>query len=232
MAPLTKPTLAQVIDRFISSRLASLHTSMPAIVQSYDKETQTVEVQPAIKNVYTNEDEEEQVESLPLLVDVPVVFPRAGGFFVSFPIVKGDSVLVVFGERSMDQWQGTGKESDPGDLRRFSLSDAVAIPGVFPSTAPLKDAHGENMVMGKDEGAQIHLKPNGEVHLAEEDASDFVALAAKVKASIDALQVAHDLHTHLTTATVGPSAVPGVLAPTTTLVGAQPSTAATKVKAT
>ena len=228
----TQPTLAQVLDQFITSRMANLHVSMPGIVQSYDKATQTVEVQPAIKNVYLDEDEVEQSENLPLLVDVPVAFPRAGGFFVSFPIVKGDSVLLVFGERSMDQWQGTGKVSDPGDLRRFSLSDAVAIPGVFPSTDALQDAHGDNMVMGKDGGAQIHMKPNGEVHLAEENAADFVALAAKVKASIDALQVAHDTHTHITTATVGPSAVPGILAPTTTLVGTQADPAATKVKAT
>ena len=181
----TNPTLAEVIDLFISSHMAGVHVSLPGTVQAYDELEQTVDVQPAVKNVYTDEDGVEVVESLPLLAGVPVAFPRGGGFFVSFPIKKGDSILLVCSERSIDQWYGKGEEADPGDLRRHSLSDAVAIPGVYPSTAPLQSAHAENMVMGKDDGSQIHIKANGEVHIGagkDGNAADFVALAAKVDA--------------------------------------------------
>lgn len=83
-----------------------------------------------------------------------------------------------------------------------------------------------------DNGERVYLESSTDlVHLGAKSAAEFVALAAKTDARIAALQAAHDGHTHATTATVGPSGVPGTIAPPTP-VGAQASVAATKVKAT
>jgi hypothetical protein len=69
-------------------------------------------------------------ESLPVITDVPVVFPGAGDYSVTFPIAKGDTVLLIFAEGSLDQWLTKGGEVDPQDDRRFSLTDAIAIPSL------------------------------------------------------------------------------------------------------
>ena len=62
-------------------------------------------------------------------------------------------------------------------------------------------------------------------------AVQFVALANLVDARLAAIQAAFDSHTHITTATIGASATPGVNAPTAAPIGPLASVAATKVKA-
>ena len=133
-------------------------------------------VKPTLKRPNPTRDGMEFLD-LPVLPRVPVVFPRAGDFFLSLPIVKGDRVLLVFADRSLDQWVDAGREGDAVDGRTHDLSDAVAIPGLYPTSEKLADAHAANMVLGKDGGIQIHLKPAGEIHLGSENAADFVSLA-------------------------------------------------------
>lgn len=85
-------------SRAIKTRVAS-----PGIIQSFDSTTQTVSVQLAIREKRYN-DGEETWEDVPLLVDVPVVFPRAGGYLLTLPIAPGDECLVIFGDNCMDAW--------------------------------------------------------------------------------------------------------------------------------
>ena len=58
-----------------------------------------------------------------------------------------------------------------------------------------------------------------------------MALSNLVKDELDAMASTFDAHIHITTATVGATAVPGVIAPTTTPQGPIGDVAATKVKA-
>lgn len=196
------PSLAALLSGVVRTHLGALRVALPGKVESYDAATQTADIKPLIKHVVEAEGGE-IAESLPVLPNVPIAFPRAGDFFVSFPVAKGDTVLVVFCDASIDEWRATGKESEPGDLRKHSLSGAVAIPGVYANDDKLSDAHGENMVMGKDGGSQIHIKPNDEIHLGSEDASDFVALAGLVRDEITAVRntlnslvTSYNAHTH------------------------------------
>lgn len=63
------------------------------------------------------------------------------------------------------------------------------------------------------------------------DAVQFVALANLVLARLNTIQAAFDAHIHVTTATIGASATPGVLSPTASPIGPLASVAASKVKA-
>ncbi len=110
-------------SRAIKTRVAS-----PGIIQSFDPETQTVSVQLAIREKRYN-DGEETWEEVPLLVDVPIVFPRAGGYLLTLPVQKGDECLVVFGDNCMDAWWQSGGVQNQIDCRRHDLSDGYAIPG-------------------------------------------------------------------------------------------------------
>jgi len=66
--------------------------------------------------------------SIAVLNEVPVLMPQGGGYQMKLPITKGDVVLLVFCDRSLDIWKSKGGEVDPIDLRQHHLSDAVAIP--------------------------------------------------------------------------------------------------------
>ncbi len=219
------PTWAEVIRTALEASKAGLHVSTPGIVESYDPETQTATVKPTLPRPSLTRDGYEFLD-LPVLPRVPIKFERAGGFFISYPVAKGDRVMLVFMDRSMDQWSELGREGDPRDGRTHDLSDGVAIVGLYPASEPLADAHATNMVLGKDGGVQIHIKPSGEIHIGSENAADFIALAALVLSELQAIKTAYDLHTH-----TGVTTGPGVSGTPVLPMPAPSSVAASKVKA-
>lgn len=237
------PDLAELLRMAIAANQANVHVSLPGSVEAYDAERQVADVKPLLRRPLVAADGTElDAESLPILMDVPIAFPRGGGFFMSLPLVRGDLVHLVFVERSMDQWlDGEGAETTPLDYRMHSLADAVAYPGLYPRGLPLADAHVENMVLGLDGDTAAHFRPDGEIHLGSDEATDYIALADLVKTEISALRdtvnslvTAYNAHIHITTATVGASPTPGIISPTTSTAtppAAVGDVAATKVKA-
>ena len=112
----------------IQDYVMNLRVSCPGIIQSYDEASQTVTVQPAIRDkIRLNGNVTD--ESLPLLVDVPVYFPSGGGYSLTFPIVAGDECLVVFGDSCIDAWWQSGGVQNQLDKRRHDLSDGFAFVG-------------------------------------------------------------------------------------------------------
>lgn len=112
-----------------NSLMFKMHCSIPAIVQSYNPKAQTVEVQPAIRERVIDEDGNIGYRNYPLLINVPVAFPQAGGFSITFPINKGDECLVVFSDLAIDNWWKSGNVQNPVEIRRHDLSDGMAIFG-------------------------------------------------------------------------------------------------------
>jgi hypothetical protein len=198
-------------------------------VESYDASAQTCDVLPQLKRQMPDGDGGFTIEDLPVLPGVPVCHPRGGGFFASFPLQKGDFVLVVFAERPIGNWRQKGQASNPGDNRMHPLAGAMAIPcNLYPSSQALQDVDGTNMVIGKDgtSGAQVVITPTG-IELGGNAAA--VALASKVKAWFDAFNAAVTGWTPV--ANDGGAALKAALS---TLISGTPSTdpSAQNVKAT
>jgi phage baseplate assembly protein V len=76
----------------------------------------------------------------------------------------------------------------------------------------------------------IYVAADGTLHLAERDAGDWVALASLVLAELNDIREKFDAHIHTTTATVGASATPGVIAPPSPAMGPASSVASENVK--
>lgn len=100
---------------------------IPAIVQSYNQQKNTVECQPAIREKVNLEGNESYV-NMPLLIEVPVAFPGNAEYGIRFPINPGDEVLVVFSDLSIDNFWLYGNVQNPVEGRRHDLSDGIAIP--------------------------------------------------------------------------------------------------------
>lgn len=115
-------------------RQASLWTAMPGIVKAVDFVKMTLSVQPAIQGQIIDENGQKQSVNLPLLVDVPITFPSAGGFVLTLPIAINDEVLVIFASRCIDAWWQSSGIQRPMEARMHDLSDGFAIPG--PSSQP------------------------------------------------------------------------------------------------
>lgn len=132
---------------------------LPAKVEEYFPDEQKVDVKPLIKRRIVGEEGEELLEELPIIPDVPVRFPRNANFFMTFPLAPGDLVMLVFAERSLDNWlAGTGEDTDPDEFRMHDITDAVACPGLYPFSEAIGDIDTERMALGhKDDGMQIHI---------------------------------------------------------------------------
>ncbi|HHD2873261.1 TPA: Gp138 family membrane-puncturing spike protein, partial [Klebsiella pneumoniae] len=109
--------------------MSAMRVSMPGIIQSFDPDAVTAVVQPAIKGAEKDESGAEVSVNLPLLVDVPVLFPRGGGCTLTFPVEAGDECLVIFADRCIDFWWQSGGVQEPVDGRMHDLSDAFCIVG-------------------------------------------------------------------------------------------------------
>jgi hypothetical protein len=122
----TTPTLTETIRTLIDAQLVDLNSCMPGVVVAYNSATQTADIQPAIKREYWDG----IIQDRPIIPGVPVAFPRGGTAHMHWPLQAGDSVILIFSQRSLDNWKTTGGKVDPQDVRKFHLSDALAIPGV------------------------------------------------------------------------------------------------------
>lgn len=118
----------------VEGHLARLWTALPGLVAAVNLTAQTVSVQPAIRGEITDSRGIKQPVTMPLLVDVPIVWPRAGGFAVTFPVAVGDEVLVVFSARCIDAWWQNGGIGNPAESRTHDLSDGFAI--LAPTSQP------------------------------------------------------------------------------------------------
>lgn len=105
-----------------------IRCAIPAIIQSYDSGTNTVEAQPAIRERLVLEDGSIQYLNLPLLINVPVAFPSSGSASITFPIGKGDECLIIFSDLAIDNFWTSGSVQNPIEVRRHDLSDGIAIP--------------------------------------------------------------------------------------------------------
>ncbi|MBD8451888.1 Gp138 family membrane-puncturing spike protein [Serratia rubidaea] len=103
---------------------AGIRVALPGIIQSFDPVAVTCVVQPAIKGTVSNKS-----ANLPLIVDVPVIFPRGGGVTLTFPVKAGDECLLVFADRCIDFWWQNGGIQEPVSDRMHHLADAFAIVG-------------------------------------------------------------------------------------------------------
>jgi len=135
---------------------AQMWTALPGIVASVNLEAQTLSVQPSIQGETLAADGSTSYVNLPLLVDVPICWPRGGGFALTFPIAIGDEVLVVFSSRCIDSWWQSGGVQKGAEFRMHDLSDGFAI--LAPTSQPkklasvsadsvqLRDESGDNFV--------------------------------------------------------------------------------------
>jgi len=127
------PDLTEVIQAAMGQVPSMMYVAGPGIIQSYDENTRTAEVLPGVSRPFLNSNGTDGLDELQPLKDVPVLMPGGGGFFFKFPIQRGDLVLLVYCDNSIDSFIASGGkvQTDPVDLREHDISDAVAIPGFY-----------------------------------------------------------------------------------------------------
>lgn len=182
-------TLSELAASIHAAVMHDLRVAMPARVESYDGANQKVSVQPLIRDYFEGEDGALVWERLPVISNVPVAFPTAGGIFLSLPIQAGDVGVVLITDRSLEKWLSAGGEVEPDDTRTHNLSDAVFYPGLKPFGAARQGVSTTAAALQVENGVGVFVKA-GKVGLGEEDPTDAVAMAQKVYDALNALKTA------------------------------------------
>ena len=143
----------------------NLRVACPGIIQGFDEKEQTVTVQLALREEITGYDYNKQWMDIPVLLDVPIVIPRAGGYCLTMPIKQGDECLVVFGDMCIDGWWQHGGIQNQIEKRRHDLSDGFAILGTWSQPRVIKDYSTDSCQLRNETGNSIIELKNNEINL-------------------------------------------------------------------
>ena len=116
-----------VIKSMISLGVSKIQTCTPAVVvDNTDLEDGFIHVQPLINHVGDNLETVEQ----PIIYNVPVIMPSTSICGIVFPVNIGDTVLLIFSKRSLDEFKfGSDVPHDPSRFSTNQLEDVVAFVG-------------------------------------------------------------------------------------------------------
>lgn len=154
--------LVDVIKSVVASMLSHVNTCLPGRIEAYEHTEQRADVKPLVSKRFSDG----SVLELPVITDVPVVWPRTSQGGITFPLQRGDGCLLVFAQRSLDVWSSEGGVVDPRDTRKFDLTDAIAIPGLY----PFKDkgpADNSSDLLIKFGNGTIRMKSDGDIEIGE-----------------------------------------------------------------
>lgn len=152
-----------------------LRVAVPAIVQSFDPgPPPTISAVIATNElVITNQggdtvDLQTQSLQLPVLSDVPILFPRGGGYNLTFPVQAGDEVLIVFSDTAIDDWmQSGGVNNNQVSQRRHNLSDAIAILGLSSAAKSMSGSYSaSDCQLTSDDGSVAVSLSSGQITVA------------------------------------------------------------------
>lgn len=112
-----------------------------ATVNSFDPTKQTVNLTINYVRVFKNANPnlpnpapDGQTSSVflpyPVLIQCPVFILQGGGAYITFPIAKGDTGLVLFNDREISTWLQTGQVVAPQNQRTHDLSDGIYFGGI------------------------------------------------------------------------------------------------------
>lgn len=158
---MSTPVLSDVLRQAFRSYLNDFRVALPAKIEKYDALKSKANVKPQIKDVRLNG----EVITLPVIVNVPVIFPQTknGGF--SFPLERGDGVLLIFSDRSLDEWLSRGDDVPYTDSRQHSITDAIAIPGLYAFSQNINSNNSEGKTQLRAQNGVLSINKNGNIEI-------------------------------------------------------------------
>lgn len=168
-------TMESAMIAFFEHHMRKVYTAIPAVIVAVRSgEKQSVDVKPLINQVFPDlEDDTEH----PVILHVPLIYPSSSTSAVTFPVHPGDTVMLVFSQASMDVFKsGDGTVQPPIDYRRFSIRDAIAIPGLFPFGAAINQVSKHTLPhstddlvvfhnLGTSAECELRMKPSGKIEI-------------------------------------------------------------------
>lgn len=164
-------TLASLLELQSKGTSRQINCHQVGEIVSFDPATQTAEVQVKMSFLLNGE-----IKEYPLLLDCPCVVLSGGSGRLTMPISPGDSCLVLFNDRDIDNWYSGGQTMPPRTDRLHDFSDAIALVGIRNRQNQITDylndgvelKHGNSSIKLKD--GYIDIK--GNVNIVQNEVDD------------------------------------------------------------
>ena len=175
----------ELAEFVVNKALNDVYTSVPAVVKSYDDDTQTASI-----TLMVNDGEDLE----PVIVNCPVQHP-GDEYCVAFAIKEGCEGMAMFSKRDLVEWIESGEQTTPESNRQFSINDAWFVPGLRSNPKALKNPPSEGVQLRNHEGDEyIWLKPGKAVFSVPVEFEK--GFDAKEKATLDGKNLTKVTHTH------------------------------------
>lgn len=234
--------VANLVRSIVRADRKDIHTSLPAQVVSYDAATNTCSIQPCIMRIRTDDPSREGWFQMPQINSVPVKQQGSGKLLLSVAPQAGSYGNMIVAQRSIETWIAEGGVVAPTSSRMHHFSDAIFDPGLYPIAVdgdngklPVPIATDRISLRTRAGTTEVSVLDDGSIAIkgtetVMHDGTDWAVQFTEMKSAFDTLKsdfnslvTAYNAHIHITTATVGASPTPGVIAPTTST--GTPSTA-------
>lgn len=156
---ISAPDLRMLFLNNLKALMNDFNCVMIGTIEAFDAGSQTASVSINFKRVVGT-----GLKDYPILVDCPVFVLTGGIGTITMPIAKGDTCVVLFNDRDIDLWYGTGQVLPPNSTRSHSLSDGIALVGIRSALNPI-EAYNTNGIEANHGVAQLTLENENEAHL-------------------------------------------------------------------
>ena len=145
-----KSNSSQALLELFRRILLEVNTAIPGEIVNFDPSTQTATVRPCIRGTSISNTGETQYRDMPQIVKVPVWFPYSisSGFSMTYPVGSTDQCLLIFSQRSFDNWLKYGSVQNPSETknpRSHQYSDVMALVGLIPNPSAIQNFQMDGM---------------------------------------------------------------------------------------
>jgi hypothetical protein len=189
----TRNQALEFLSAVAEDERGNINTMIPGEIVSYDATRQKATVQPRLAMKVGD-----QTIRAPELMEVPYAYQRAGGVVWHSEPKKGDEVMLVASQRSLDRSGDDASDTSGERGRMHSLSDTVAMPSPYSKPKELKQLpdgaysgteDGKTGMTVDPKGKKVTLATDAKPDTATHDLNEQLkGLAARVA------QAEHNLH--------------------------------------
>lgn len=147
---------------------------MPGEVVAFDAQKQTITVKPLYKKRLNG-----VPTDLPELQEVPVRFPRMGGFVITTPVKPGDRVTLRPQMRNTEAYHEEDGAFTANDTRSNNLSDMEAyLDGGESLSKPIPNFNSQNMEMRSEDGQfALEMSEDGKFRIRGAEGNIYTIIA-------------------------------------------------------
>lgn len=160
--PAADLSLRDLLDLHKKEILLSFNCHALATVQEFDPITQTVTASLNYPKTFQERQSDGTYKQVlveyPLVTNAPVVIIQGGLAALTFPIQAGDSCVILFNDRDMDNWITAGQVSPLNSNRLHAFADGIALVGLNSFVDTFEDYDTERAVLKNDQ-AMVGVGP-------------------------------------------------------------------------